>query len=89
MDNVEGAIEVHLNAGDVILFVDAICHGSAARVNPGERRIAVYRYGPSWGNFRHPYAPSPEFLERLTPERRKIVQPQAALPRTPNRKSKG
>jgi hypothetical protein len=85
LDQLEGAIEVRLNAGDAILFVDAISHGSAARVNPGERRIAVYRYGPSWGNFRHPYAASPEFLERLTPERRKIVQPQAATPRKPNR----
>jgi hypothetical protein len=87
VDQVEGAIEVHLKAGDAILFVDAISHGSAARVNPGERRIAVYRYGPSWGNFRHPYAPSAELLARLTPERRKIVQPQAASPRVPNRLS--
>jgi hypothetical protein len=75
MDGVEGAIEVHLKAGDAILFVDAIMHGSAARKNPGFRRIATYRYGPSWGNFRHGYRPSPELLERLTPQRRKIVQP--------------
>ncbi len=85
VDGVEGAVEVHLDAGDVILFVDAISHGSAARVNPGLRRIAVFRYGPSWGNFRHPYVPSPEFLARLTPERRKIVQPAPPVPRTPNR----
>ena len=85
LDEVEGAIEVHLNAGDALLFVDAIAHGSAARVNAGERRISVFRYGPSWGNFRHPYAPSPEFLDRLTPARRKIVQPQPATPRVPNR----
>ena len=85
VDRVEGAVEVHLGAGDVLLFVDAISHGSAARVNPGQRRIAVFRYGPSWGNFRHPYTPSPEFLARLTPERRKMVQPQAPVPRVPNR----
>jgi len=70
-----GAIEVHLKAGDALLFVDALCHGSAMRVNPGERRIAVYRYGPSWGYFRHPYRPSKALLERLTPERRSIVMP--------------
>lgn len=75
MDGVEGAVEVHLQAGDAVLFVDAIMHGSAARKNPGFRRIATYRYGPSWGNFRHGYRPSPELLERLTPQRRKIVQP--------------
>lgn len=45
-------------------------HGSAQRVNAGQRRIAVYRYGgPSWGFFRHPYRPTPEFLARLTPNR--------------------
>lgn len=73
--DIEGAIEVYLNAGDAILFVDALCHGGAARVNPGERRILVYRYGPRWGNTRFGYQPSPELLERLTAEQRKIVQP--------------
>ncbi len=86
VDAVEGAIEVHLDAGDAILFVDAIHHGSAERINPGERRIMVYRYGPSWGNFRHPYYPTQALLNRLTPERRKIVLPQGKVKmRTPNR----
>ncbi len=75
MDGVAHAVEVHLQRGDALLFVDAITHGAAARVNPGQRRIAVYRYGPSWGNFRHGYRPSPELLARLTPPRRAIVQP--------------
>ncbi len=75
VDGVEDAIEVHLEAGDALLFVDALSHGSAKRVNEGERRIVVYRYGPSWGFFRHPYRPSFELLERLTPEQRQIVMP--------------
>jgi len=75
VDGIYGATEVHMQAGDVLLFVDAISHGSAKRVNPGERRIAVYRYGPSWGWFRHPYRPSPGLLQRLTPQQRKIVMP--------------
>lgn len=85
VDGVEGAVEVHLDAGDAILFVDGIMHGSAKRVNEGQRRIAVYRYGPSWGMFRQPYRPSQQLLERLAPERRKIVWPHAPKPRTPNR----
>ena len=64
VDGVEGAIEVHLDAGDAILFVDALSHGSAKRVNEGERRILVYRYGPAWATFRFPYWPSPELLSR-------------------------
>lgn len=86
VDGIEGAIEVQLKAGDALLFVDALSHGSARRVNPGLRRIILYRYGPSWGAFRFGYAPSPELLERLTPARRQIVQPLRLLPRTPNKK---
>ncbi len=85
VDGAEGAVEVHMKAGDALLFVDAICHGSARRSNEGNRRIIVYRYGPSWGTFRHGYAPSPELLERLTPERRQIVNPHPLLKREPQK----
>ena len=85
-DNVAGAVEVHTRAGDAILFVDAICHGSARRVNPGERRFIVYRYASSWSRFRFGYSPSDELLQRLTPERRAIVNPFPFWPRTPNMK---
>ena len=34
MEGIEGAIEC-LNAGDALMFVNAIMHGSAERVNPG------------------------------------------------------
>ena len=74
-NNVEGAIEVYLKAGDALLFVDAICHGSASRTNKGERRIAVYRYGPRWGNSRFGYSPSDELLARVTEQQRSILQP--------------
>ncbi|MCC7263238.1 MAG: phytanoyl-CoA dioxygenase family protein [Candidatus Latescibacteria bacterium] len=87
VEGAAGAIEVHLQAGDALLFVDGISHGSARRRNPGERRVVVYRYGPSWGNFRLGYQPSPEILARLTPERRRIVQPLQLLERTPTRNS--
>ena len=83
VEGIEGAVEVHMKAGDALVFVDGISHGSARRSNSGERRIVVCRYGPSWGNFRHGYAPSPELLERLTPQRRKIVEPLGQLPREP------
>lgn len=82
VDGITGAVEVHLEPGDAILFVDAIMHGSAARVNDGQRRIAVYRYGPSWGFFRHNYRPSAALLDRLTPQQRNIVMPHKD-PQTP------
>jgi len=75
------SIEVNLEAGDALMFVDAIMHGATERTNPGERRVVIYRYGPSWGNTRYGYQYSKELLARLTPERRKILQP--IRPRNP------
>jgi ectoine hydroxylase-related dioxygenase (phytanoyl-CoA dioxygenase family) len=71
----EGSAEVHLKAGDALMFVDAMMHGATERTNPGERRVVIYRYGPSWGRTRHGFEYSQELLDRLTPERRKILQP--------------
>jgi hypothetical protein len=75
LDNTEEAIKAPLNAGDALLFVDCIAHGSAERKTEGYRRALVYRYGPHWGHSRYGYEPSGALLERLTPERRKIIQP--------------
>jgi hypothetical protein len=75
MEGIDGAIEVYMKAGDALLFVDAITHGAAERKNPGERRMVVYRYGSTWGNFRFGYVPSPELLGRLNPAARNMVYP--------------
>ena len=70
-----GAKEVYLKQGDALLFVDSLCHGSAIRANKGERRVVIYRYGPSWGFFRHPYRPSKQLLKNLNKFQRQIVMP--------------
>jgi ectoine hydroxylase-related dioxygenase (phytanoyl-CoA dioxygenase family) len=76
MDALPGAIEVHLNAGDAILFVDSIMHGGSSRTTKdGERRVIILRYGPSWARSRFGYHWSDALLSRLTPERRHILQP--------------
>ncbi len=75
MDSLAGAIEVHLNRGDVLLFSDGIAHGASSRTNPGERRVVIYRYGVSWGSTRYGYRYSQDLLDRLTPSRRAILQP--------------
>jgi ectoine hydroxylase-related dioxygenase (phytanoyl-CoA dioxygenase family) len=77
MDQMTGAEEVHLNKGDALLFVDGLAHGASSRVNPGERRVVIYRYGVSWGSTRYGYQYSDSLLERLTPTRRAILQPVA------------
>jgi hypothetical protein len=73
LDGVAGAIEVHMKAGDAIVFVDALCHGSAKRINPGDRRIGVFRYGSAWNRTRFGYEPSEALLNRLNPFARSIV----------------
>ena len=76
MDALPGAIEVHMNAGDALLFTDAIMHGGSSRASiDGERRVIILRYGPSWGVSRFGYRWSDQLLERVTPERRRILQP--------------
>jgi hypothetical protein len=75
MDTLPGAVPVHLKKGDALLFVDGLMHGGSSRTNAGERRITIYRYGPLWGSTRFGYEYSAALLDRLTPERRKILQP--------------
>jgi ectoine hydroxylase-related dioxygenase (phytanoyl-CoA dioxygenase family) len=75
MDDLPGAIPVHLDKGDALLFVDGLMHGGSSRQNPGERRVTIYRYGPVWGANRMGYTASQALLDRLTPERRRIIEP--------------
>lgn len=75
MDTLPGAVPAYLKKGDALLFVDGIMHGGSSRVNEGERRITIYRYGPLWASTRFGYEYSQALLDRLTPERRKILQP--------------
>lgn len=70
-----GMKEVYMKAGDAIFFTDAVSHGSAERTNEGFRRTLVFRYSPRFVRTRFHYVPSEGLLERLTPERRKIIQP--------------
>lgn len=80
MDHLEGAVPVYMKAGDAVLFVDGIMHGGSSRTKQdGERRVTIYRYGPLWGATRFGYEYSQTLLDRLTPERRKILQPIAPL----------
>jgi ectoine hydroxylase-related dioxygenase (phytanoyl-CoA dioxygenase family) len=75
VESVAGTIQVHLKAGDALLFVDGLIHGGCSRTNPeGERRVVIYRYGPHWAKTRFNYEYSAALLNRLTPERRKILE---------------
>ena len=70
-----GMVELHMEAGDVLMFTDAMTHGSAARTNDGYRRITLYRYSPRYLRSRFHYVPSEALLESLDDEQRSIIQP--------------
>lgn len=71
-----GMVQVHLKAGDALMFTDALTHGSIPRTNPGERRVMIYRYAPHLLARRFNYLPSDEMLARLTPRQKHMVMPQ-------------
>ena len=66
--------EVHLNKGDVLMFTDALTHGSAPRINAEQRRVMIYRYTSHAIMPRFNYVPSPELLARLTSQRRALIE---------------
>eukprot|EP01043_Picozoa_sp_COSAG02_P012122 COSAG02_NODE_461_length_21848_cov_235.681043_11_plen_158_part_00 len=77
---VDGAQEMHMKAGDMLLFNDSCLHGAAARTNEGQRRVLCMRYLPSRYQYRWRYTASPELVERLTPRRKTLLSP--VLPRS-------
>ena len=70
-----GMKEIHLKAGDALFFTDAVTHGSSERTNTGYRRSVVYRYSPRHFRPRFNIEQSDALLKRLTPERRRILDP--------------
>ena len=70
-----GMCEVHLDAGDALMFTDAICHGSVPRTNDGERRVCIYRYAPHLLAKRMNFLPDFNWLASLTPRQRAMVAP--------------
>lgn len=74
-EELEGAEEVYLKAGDALLLNDFACHASARRRNTGERRMIIFRYVPEIYAHRWGYVPSPELISRISESQRAIVQP--------------
>ena len=70
-----GMQEMYLKAGDALFFTDALTHGSAERTTPGHRRVVIYRYSPRFIRTRFNYEWSEELLNRLTPERKQMIEP--------------
>jgi|EP01043_Picozoa_sp_COSAG02_P009978 hypothetical protein len=56
-----------------VIFNDHLLHGSAARTNPGDRKMIVFRYLPQeQSTNRFGYEPSEALMQRLTPVRQQV-----------------
>ena len=69
MDGVEGSIEITLMAGDCLLFVDCLTHGSTKRTIPGARRAVLFRYAPRWT----PPLPPKPWMDQLTDAQKALL----------------
>ena len=72
MDGVEGAVEITMRAGDCLLFVDCLTHGSTKRQISGARRAVIFRYAPRWTA---PPAPQP-WMAQLTDDQKALLATQ-------------
>jgi len=65
-------VHIPQKAGDVLIFTEALTHGTFPWQGNHERRSLLYKYSPaaiSWGT----YDRTPELLDRLTPEQRHVL----------------
>ncbi len=69
MDGVEGAVEIEMSAGDCLLFVDCLTHGSTKRRQAGARRAVLFRYAPKW----MPKLNQMDWMSRLTEAQRELI----------------
>lgn len=69
------AVDVPLAAGDVVVFTEALCHGTSQWQGPHERRTLLYKYSPgnsSWAS-RHDWPD--ELVAAATDRQRLLLQP--------------
>jgi ectoine hydroxylase-related dioxygenase (phytanoyl-CoA dioxygenase family) len=75
--------EVPQPAGSVLIFTEALTHGTIRWTAPYERRAVLFKYSPghvAWARYREP----PKTLWRLlSDEQRRLFQPPSVYPHEP------
>jgi hypothetical protein len=67
--------EVALAAGDVVIFTEALTHGTMPWAGPGQRRTLLYKYSPGSSTWAEDQRWPAELLRELTPRQRLLMQP--------------
>jgi hypothetical protein len=67
-------VEVPLRAGDVVIFTEALRHGTARWQGSKQRRTLLYKYSPGNSAWSHEVWPS-ELVDSCTPRQKLMLQP--------------
>jgi hypothetical protein len=67
--------EVPLGAGDVVIFTEALTHGTIPWVGPGQRRTLLYKYAPGSSAWAEDQRWPPDLLRQLTDRQKLLMQP--------------
>ena len=67
--------EIPLQAGDMVVFTEALTHGTLPWQGPEDRRTVLYKYSPGSSAWGRDLPLSPEVMEVLTPRQRLLCQP--------------
>ncbi len=66
---------VPLAAGDLVLFTEALTHGTVPWQGPGQRRTLLYKYSPGSSTWAEEQHWPPDLLSQLTDRQRLLMQP--------------
>ena len=69
------AVEVPLAAGDLVVFTEALTHGTLAWRGPEVRRTLLYKYSPGSSTWAEDQRWPAGLLEQLTERQRLLLQP--------------
>lgn len=67
--------EVSLAAGDVVVFTEALTHGTIPWSGPGQRRTLLYKYSPGSSTWAEDQRWPAELLQALSPRQKLLLQP--------------
>jgi hypothetical protein len=72
--DLELAVDVELGAGDVVVFAEALTHGTSPWRGAHQRRTLLYKYSPGNSAWSHVTWPA-ELLDACTERQRLLLQP--------------
>lgn len=68
-------VDVSMAAGDVVVFTEALTHGTSPWQGPEQRRTLLYKYSPGPSSWARDPAVGAEVLDQLTERQRRLCQP--------------